>query len=154
MKRQKLRALAVLLAIVGTVLGAGPVSAAPEQPMGTNGVITRWTPVPANGKVSCYGYTGTFRAGTHVMVVDWATTRDECFGIATDRTIWHTWPGSGGWTPMPGNGHADYIYPDIAEYLDENNDVHRVVVVEIPGAARPFWCQEFYLGFWQGWVSC
>jgi hypothetical protein len=81
------------------VLGAGPVSAAPEQPMGTNGVITRWTPVPANG-------------------------------------------------------HADYIYPDIAEYLDENNDVHRVVVVEIPGAARPFWCQEFYLGFWQGWVSC
>ncbi|MGB3441637.1 MAG: hypothetical protein WBA97_23065 [Actinophytocola sp.] len=130
----------------------GQAPAGPEQPVETTGEITRMTPVPANGRVSCYGYYGTFKAGTEVMVVDWATSSDECFGIATDRTIWHTWPGSGGWTPMPGNGHADYIYP----FIDEDPDGYRVVVVHIPSAPRYWWCQNYYpsVGWTGDWYDC
>lgn len=132
--------------------GAGKTYAVPEQPMGTAGIITRMTPVPSTGRVSCFGYFGTFKIGTHVMVVDWATSSDECFGIATDRTIWHTWPGSGGWTPMPGNGHADDIYPLIVENLSTG---YRSVTVVIPGAAIPFWCQDYTPSTdWTGWYAC
>jgi len=122
------------------------------QPMGTNGTITRMTPVPANGRVSCYGYYGTFKVGTEVMVVDWATSSDECFGIATDRTIWHTWPGSGGWTPMPGNGHADYIY----DYIVEGSDGFRAISVYIPSAPSYFWCQNYTpaTGWTGDWYDC
>jgi len=59
---------------------------------------------------SCFGYTGAFKTGSKVLKVDWEdanTVVDECFGVAPDRTIWHAWPGSGGWQEMPNNGRAD-----------------------------------------------
>jgi hypothetical protein len=59
---------------------------------------------------SCFGYTGTFKSGSDVLKVDWedpGSGVDECFGVAPDRTIWHAWPGSGGWQEMPNNGRAD-----------------------------------------------
>lgn len=118
---------------------------------GTDGYVVRMTPVPASGIVSCYGYYGTFKAGTEVMVVNWDTVADECFGIATDRTIWHAWPNSGGWKPMPGNGHADFI-DDVA--LEDPDIPFRDIAVIIPGAANPYWCQSFYEGAWQGWYNC
>jgi hypothetical protein len=110
------------------------------------------TPVPAGGRVSCYGYYGTFKAGTDVMVVDWETSSDECFGIATDRTIWHVWPKSGGWKPMPGNGHADYVYPEVVE----RSDKARAVMVSIPSAPRWRWCQDYFVSTdWTGsWYDC
>ena len=80
-----------------------------------------FTAVPAGGRVSCYGYYGTFKAGSHVMVVDWATASDECFGIATDRTIWHAWPGANGWHRLPGDGHADDVTGIMAEITDPMN---------------------------------
>ena len=136
---------------VGTLFDAGQVSAAPAQPVGTTGTIIRETPVPANGKVSCYGYYGTFKVGTDVIVVDWNTSSDECFGIATDRTIWHTWPGSGGWRPMPGNGHADGIY-SIAE--DSTTGFRGVSVFVTSNSS--IWCQNYYRsGGWTGsWYRC
>lgn len=127
MKRQRLRAVVVLLAIVGTLFGAAPAIA---EPMGTNATIVRVTPVPANGRVSCFGYYGTFKANTDVVVVDWVTASDECWGIATDRTIWHVWPNSGGWKPLPGNGHADSVngfYED-ADYASDFYKWRRVYV--------------------------
>jgi hypothetical protein len=56
---------------------------------------------------ACFGYTGTFKDGSEVMIVGWSTTQAECFGVAPDRTVWHVWPASGGWKLMPGNGRAD-----------------------------------------------
>jgi hypothetical protein len=118
----------------------------------TNAWSVRMTPVPANGRVSCYGYYGTFKTGTDVMVVDWETSSDECFGISTDRTIWHAWPNSGGWKRMPGNGHADYIYPLVVE----TSTKARVVMVSIPSAPRWRWCQNYTPSTnWTGdWYDC
>lgn len=127
-------------------------SAAPAQPIGATGIIAV-TPVPANGRVSCYGYYGTFLVGSDVIVVDWYTTNNnECFGIATDRTIWHAWQGSGGWKPLPGNGHADDTWGTY-----ENLDTHqRTIKVVIYGAPQPYWCQDYTPSTnWDGdWYAC
>lgn len=142
----------MLIALFATLFGAVPASATPEQPMGTNGTVTRMTLVPANGRVSCYGYYGTFKPATYVMVVDWVTSSDECFGIATDRTIWHTWPGSGGWTPMPGGGHADLIHTGIVELPDG----FRAVSIYAQ-SNNTYWCQNYEptKGGWSGdWYLC
>jgi hypothetical protein len=128
-------------------------SAMSAQSVGIAGVILKTTPVPADGRVSCYGYYGTFKVGSDVIVVDWATTsNNECFGIATDRTIWHAWQGSGGWKRMPGNGHAD----DTWGIAENSGTGERVIIVEIPGAPRPYWCQNYTPATnWTGiWYAC
>lgn len=120
--------------------GGRQVSAAPR------GEIVRYTPVPADGRVSCFGYYGTFLGGSHVMVVDWTTASDECFGIATDRTIWHTWPASGGWKRMGGNGHAD----EVAGIVDEDPAGTRGVIVHA-NSNDTDWYQLYALpGGWTG----
>jgi hypothetical protein len=150
--RQRLGVVVLLLTLMGTVFGAGQASAAPQQPAGAEGVITRMAPVPAGGKVNCYGYIGTFKAGTEVMVVDWATSSDECFGIAPNRTIWHAWPGSGGWKLMPGNGRADFVYPAIVENLTTG---YRGVSVFV-SANSSLWCQNYNRsgGWTASWYRC
>jgi hypothetical protein len=137
----------------GTLLGAGLASAEPDQTEGTTAGIIRVTPVPANGRVSCYGYYGTFKAGTDVIVVDWATASDECFGIATDRTIWHAWPNSGGWKPLPGNGHADHVYRFV-EYVNPSSPVYRYRAVFVHADSNNTdWYQWYYpnSGWTGGW---
>ncbi|WIX85640.1 hypothetical protein [Amycolatopsis sp. DG1A-15b] len=136
----------------GSVLvGGGRASAAPAQPAGT-AATAYWASVPANGRVNCFNYWGTFKQGTDVLVVDWATSStNECFGIAPDRTIWHAWTGSGGWKVMPGNGRADYIY-DVGENVANGA---RVVMVSVAGSTS-LWCQYYYRdGGWTGsWPVC
>jgi len=65
-------------------------------------------PASASYTEACF-YNGVFRDGSHVLRVDWNVDgkTDQCFGIAPDRTIWNSWPGSGGWAEMPGEGRAD-----------------------------------------------
>ena len=181
MRRSHTRAV-VLLALVGTLLGgllgAGQASAqvqsaqvqsaqvqsAQVQSSGTlvaraqssdvqYADIDRVTAVPSTGKVTCYGYTGTFRAGTNVVVVNWLSTSDECFGIATDRTIWHAWPDSGGWHKMPGGGYADSIAYSV--FLEEPSTGQREVVVWTRSSDK-FWCQDFRRpGGWDAfWFEC
>src|SRR5689334_7414312 len=76
----------------------------------------------------CFGYTGTFRAGTSIALVDWQDdgSHDECFGIAPKRTIWHAWRNSGGWQQMPHNGLADDVW---AGYRHSNGNRFFVVLV-------------------------
>ncbi|MDQ3785709.1 MAG: hypothetical protein M3422_00510, partial [Actinomycetota bacterium] len=143
MYRRHLKIAVMLLALLGTLFTTGQASAAPTQSdgtYGTTGTITRMTAVPSNGRVSCFGYYGTFKTGTYVMVVDWVTASDECFGIATDRTIWHVWPNSGGWKPMPGGGHADFIYSEIYENVTTGA---RGVSV-FASSNGTYWCQNYY----------
>jgi hypothetical protein len=75
---------------------------------------------------------------------------DECVGVTTDRTIWHTWSGAGGWTRMPGNGRAD----DINTVVGEAADGTRLVSVLVYGSS--LWCQYYFSGSgWTGsWFSC
>ena len=111
-----------LAAAVTTITPAAASTAgAAVRPMSTESTESTphyYTDVPPGGRVSCFGYYGTFLAGSRVVVVDWVHTSDECFGIATDRTIWHAWVGSGGWQRMPGTFYAD----DIAGIRDESAD--------------------------------
>ncbi|WIX97863.1 hypothetical protein QRX60_27675 [Amycolatopsis mongoliensis] len=102
------------------------------------GTSFHFTAVPAGGRVSCYGYYGTFKEGSYVMVVDWIHTSDECFGISTDRTIWHAWPNSGGWKKMGGNGLAD----DIAYAVDEGANGSKGVVVWV-SSSNKYWVQRY-----------
>jgi hypothetical protein len=172
MRRSHGRAVVVSLALVGTLLGsllgAGSASAQGRS-AGTQLAVTRSaqvgasaiqpadidrvTAVPSTGKVSCFGYTGTFKTGTSVVVVNWLSTDDECFGIATDRTIWHAWRDSGGWHKMPGGGYADSIAYSL--FLENPSTEQREVVVWAR-SSNTFWCQDFRLdGGWDAfWFAC
>ncbi|MFI9812559.1 hypothetical protein [Saccharothrix variisporea] len=99
----------------------------------------------------CFGYEGKFRDGTDVRRVNWTTARDECFGIAPDRTIWHTWPGAGRWHRMPGNGRADNT---TGKFWEKANGDRRVAVWVKGGSGN--WCQDFIHGKgWTGrWFDC
>jgi hypothetical protein len=135
----------------GALVDGGRASAAPARPASTNATILNRQLVTGNGKVNCYNYIGTFKLGTYVVVVDWqASTSDECFGIAPDRTIWHAWPGSGGWKPMPGSGHADYI-----STIWDNAAGDRQVGVLVTSNSS-LWCQDYSRsGGWAGsWYRC
>jgi hypothetical protein len=123
----------------GARFDTGHVATAATAPASTNGTVTRTTLVPADGRVSCYGYYGTFKPATYVIVIDWVTASDECFGITADRRIWHTWPGSGGWKVMPGNGHADLVNTAIVELGDGTRGVS--VFATTNGTT---WCQNYY----------
>jgi hypothetical protein len=113
-------------------------SSAAQEPAATAGTAYHFTPVPASGRLPCFGYYGTFKQGSFVMVVDWVHTSDECFGISTDRTIWHAWPNSGGWKKMDGNGLAD----DIAYAVDEGSNGSKGVVVWVAGSNK-YWVQRY-----------
>jgi len=67
-----------------------------------------------------------------------ADYRATCFGISPNRTIWHTWPGAGGWKLMPGNGHAD----DTGTAFAESAAGSRIVSVWVYGGTGN-WCQNY-----------
>ncbi|GAB2980821.1 hypothetical protein [Saccharothrix stipae] len=139
--------LTLACALLGTLIGAGQASAEPEYPSFYE------TAVPANGRVFCYGYGGTFKVGTYVVVVDWKSSSDECFGISTDRTIWHAWPNSGGWKKMGGGGYADTIAPLL--FLEDRDTKERLAVV-YTASSNKFWCQLYRLpgGWTNSWYEC
>lgn len=107
--------------------------------------------VPADGRVNCHGYIGTFKVGSDVMVVDWDTTGVECFGVAPNRTIWHTWAGTGGWKTMPGNGRADDTW---GAWENASTGARGVEVYVASGPS--IWCQGYSRsGGWAGrWYQC
>ncbi|MFD8499854.1 hypothetical protein [Amycolatopsis sp. NPDC059657] len=148
MKRPQLRIGAVLLALVGGLLGAalnaGPASA-DEYPN------VRDVAVPASGKVTCFGYTGTFRARTTVALVDWKSSNDECFGITPDRTVWHTFPNAGGWQRMGGTRPAGAVASGL---FRENPLTGAKVAVVADGAV--FYCQNYRrpVGWTDIWYRC
>ncbi len=96
---------------------------------------------------TCFGYTGTFKSGTHILRVDWQLdgSIDECFGVAPNRTIWHAWRNSGAWREMPNHGLADDMYG-----WSRDSAGRRVKVwVNFSGT----WCSTF-TSSWQPWVRC
>lgn len=151
MKRRRSRLAVTSLALLATLFGSVQASATPAQPVGIAADIVNVAIAPADGRVNCFGYVGIFKPGTSVMVVNWDTsTLDECFGVSADRTIWHTWPGAGGWVRMPGNGRADDINTVVVEWVNGT----RLVSVHVYGST--LWCQ-YYIGGsgWTGsWFQC
>lgn len=109
------------------------------------------TKVPVWGDFTCFDYTGTFKSGTNVLVIDWENngSYDECFGVAPGRTIWHAWPKSGGWKQMPNSGRADDMW--WAETVGRF-DAHSVTV--LVWSSRNLWCSTIKDAAWTPWSNC
>jgi hypothetical protein len=108
----------------------------------------------ANFPGSCFGYSGTFRSGSHILHLDlqdpggaWWT---ECFGIGTDRRIFHAWPNSGGWRVMPNNGLADDV-----DYGFYDSRGHRTIKVLVRNSSGGYgeYCSTLN-PTWRPWVEC
>jgi len=105
--------------------------------------------VGPSGKVTCFGFVGTFIPGTHVQHANWngVGAPDECYGIAPGRTIWHAWPGHS-WVQMPNAGRADNTLPP---QLAGGN--HRMVVY-VAGPPASHWYTDLHCAAWTGWARC
>jgi hypothetical protein len=151
--------IGALLAMAFPASAMTASSAAPDSPTNLPRSITAAPPaVPAGQtrllsyRATRYGYTGTFRDDTQITDADWykadhrfGSGRLESFGIAPDGTIWHAWPGSGGWKEMPGHGRADntagykWSYPS------------RTAKVWVTGSG--LWCNTDSGNGWGGWYT-
>jgi hypothetical protein len=97
---------------------------------------------------SCFGYTGRF-LNYPPLHVNLAGGWVECFGIGTNRGIYHAWPNSGGWREMPYGGRADTV-----TFAYFNDDDQRSVEVYVNG--HGYYCTSLDPdhGGWQPWVYC
>ena len=135
--------------LIGALIAtASPASAMADSPTNFTHVSTAAQPTTQTHQAAApsyratrFNYTGTFHSGTRILDIDWHDLdhrfefgRSESFGIAPNGTIWHAWPGSGGWKEMPGHGRADdtldvfYSYPS------------RTVRVLVKGSG--IWCND------------
>ncbi|GAB3444275.1 hypothetical protein GCM10027436_32320 [Actinophytocola sediminis] len=150
--RTAARLVSVAALIVGVLIAAAPAAVSAPAESAEPWTVSA-TPVgPSASDVgaqyfsSCFGYRGEFRSGTTVVAVDWSTDVDECFGIAPNRTIWHTWPGAGRWHQMPdSSGRADDTGTIWLEWA--NGD--RRVSAWVNGTGN--WCQNYWAG--SGWAA-
>jgi hypothetical protein len=143
--------------LTGALLASGSaahanVTAADAAPATGAAVNVERVPVNLRVPAECFGYTGNFMPGSTVLRVDWEdanTAPDECFGVAPNRTIWHAWPGSGGWKEMPNNGRADDTW--LPYY---SNDGRRGISVYV-ASANGTWCSTRNHGpGWGAWFRC
>lgn len=147
---QKLAACAVAFG----ALAGGTATASASSTDGRETTITRTVATQKAGALAAgctvyaYGYRGTAKCDSDVLVVTWSSGRYETFVIAPDRTIWHAWPGAGGWHVMPGNGRADDTYS--AWWSGAN----RVVSVWVNGVGRYCSTDPSTSASWGSWYRC
>jgi len=130
--------VAAALTVCGVaVAGGGAASAAPKAEV-----------TAASVSASCFGYTGQFLHRAPLKV-DLAGGWRECFGIGTNRGIYHAWPNSGGWHEMPHGGRADDT--NFAFFDSAGRRVIEVTVGEFTD-----YCSTLIpsRGGWQPWVRC
>jgi len=117
------------------------------------GVVATQVTVGPSGKVTCFGFVGTFIVGTHVQHANWDNVGlpDECYGVAPNRTIWHAWPGHT-WEVMPSGGLADNTLP--AQLIGST----RRMVVFVAGPPASHWHIDFPTNVpgasWGRWSQC
>jgi hypothetical protein len=168
--RRTARLASGALLIGALIATASPASAmaTPDSPTNltrintaTPTTQTRQADVPSY-QATRFNYTGTFRNGTQILDVDWHDIDHrfrfgmvESFGIAPNGTIWHAWPGSGGWKEMPGRGRADNTV-DSAHHGATTSFPSRTVKVWVNGSGH--WCNTddgHDGGRWfPGWYHC
>ena len=134
----------LLVPVTAASAAQAPAAAAAPQPR----VVGVRLPGTAGQTVSanCFNRVGNFRGGTQILVVDWDAngSSDECFGIAPNRAIYHAWPRSDGWDPMPNNGRADDTVG-----ADITSGGYRRVVVHVNGKGDYY---TILVGNWRPWA--
>lgn len=144
---------------LAAVLSAGPAMAvdAPRPATKASAVTAtdltitwHWRPMTCSTSwkfTDRWGHTGTFKCSSDVMEVNWYNSgRIEYFGVAPNRTIWHSWATSG-WTVMPNNGLADEM-----DGAWVTSGTVRTVRVYVSGSGR--WCIRDSGSGWGGWWKC
>jgi hypothetical protein len=108
-------------------------------------------PDPKTGQFPCFGYIGTFKKDSKVIRVEWYGNGvlDECFGIAPDKSIWHTWPHAGGWHRFA-SGRADDMF-DAFEGRDRSNPTAEVRSIQVCVIGSGLWQNNNERGHWYGW---
>lgn len=136
---------ATVAAVGVTTLVAGPATAS-AAPANTSTARAPEMSAQAGVPDSCFGYAGTFLAGSKRVKVDWNRDGkvDECFGIAPNRHIYHAWPGHP-WVEMPHNGRAD----DVAAAATDVETGHHAVIVWIKATKQDYYSE--LIGTWQPW---
>jgi hypothetical protein len=162
----RLRTLALAATIAALVVGLPAPAMAGFQPTPSRGDTTQSAPLAStawprpyyrfddqpivNGTYTyqCFGREGVIKGDSKVLIVDWNKDGrdDECFGIAPNRAIYHAWPSSVGWDPMPNNGLAD----DTWFPFFYQNKYH---TVSVSVAGKGFYCSSL-IGSWQPWGPC
>ena len=143
--------LVAALVLLGIGFSAGPASASTTDDSPSFQLVT----VGENSgdysaqsfSYTCFGNKGTFKDGSHILIIDWSNAGVECFGVSPSGAIWHTWDGASSWVEMPGNGRADDI-----SYAYDYGDGNRTLEVW----TGSYWCQNYWLGLgWTGsWYEC
>lgn len=137
--------LAVLSAVVPGV-GVSPYAAAAPSVSAAASSSTGF-------EYYCFYKRGVFKTGTHVVLADWNRDGqiDECFGIAPDRRIYHVWPASNGWIPMPNNGLADNMADPGWNAINYAGGQQRSVHVLVNGKGTYFSCLDTGYPPWKHW---
>ncbi|SBT51084.1 hypothetical protein [Micromonospora auratinigra] len=155
--RMSVAALTLAGALTAT---AAPATAARSESVQSVATATTALDVQLFKPASCstswtfrdmWGYVGTFKCGSSVMQVDWSGSgRYEYFGVAPDRSIWHSWSSSHGFVRMPNGGRAD-----TAHWASATSSGARTVSVHVSGSG--YWCATDYAGdsaSWNAWRRC
>lgn len=102
------------------------------------------------GPFSCWTYPGTFMDSSNSPLgpIPFSQGPEECFGIAPSGTIWHAWPGSGGWVEMPNHGRAVLI---VAAYDWPGQGK----ALKVQAASGSYWCtyDDYLTNTWDAYYG-
>jgi hypothetical protein len=136
----------VLLLLTASVTGTASARSRSSRQSTASDSVCFWP-------ITAFGYTGKMKCDASAyMPVDWNNDRvyDEAFVIAPNRTIWHTWPNSGGWYVMPNAGRADNM-SSAGCMGAEHGAVLGDRAVEVWENQTGAWYSYNSGGSWKGW---
>ncbi|GAA3389030.1 hypothetical protein [Cryptosporangium minutisporangium] len=146
--------LAIAAPAPASATGSAAVSASVPEAAAVAPGLRIYTPKAPRYQANCFGRIGTFRPGSRVFIVDWERngSEDECFGIGTDRKVFHIWSTWTAWRQMDtasaGPGIADDIYK-----IRTRQDGWHEVIVRI--GANDLWITSGATGLgWSAWIRC
>jgi hypothetical protein len=159
-------------ATVGAVGSQMTFAAASALPAATSAYYP-YTYLSPGSKTSSFPYgalgdskdVGTFHKGTSIALVDWQGENsspsgryhvgyDDAFGIAPDRTIWHSAYGTNGWQEMM-NGSQPAFADQMSSAAIQDGGKHTVVVEVTTGVSSPqlWYSEQNSNGNWGIWVK-
>jgi hypothetical protein len=97
--------------------------------------------------VSAFGHAGQMICGTSELDHYVNGIVNEVFVIGIDWSVWHAWPGSGGWHSLGGQAER----PTSSGVFQWSSDPYAVWVY---GADGIDWCDNWGSDNWGAWYPC